>query len=312
MSEIIIYNFGGQNFLYFTDLVSLWIHFRDLLTVHGRIQQKYIATTKAAIRESSLVSECASLPTISCCLVEEPRSSSKRARLVLNDFLLAVLNMIQKQKQQIAKEKKRNSTKKTPKGFSYSNRQNMFSVSSDTWKPSSQRRGHVATKEATIHIPKKNTTNNFRFHCLREKCGNTVTKARSNVRRVIINVAAMRRKTIIQAWTRHRVKRSRNSLLWSKDTNRAIAFGPSTLKTSVKERAMRSKVNVFFCFVKNKTLIIVNRFPTRMNKEATDTNTMRIFWICELSSSDLLTPFTAFPAGDAMCFLVSQAGNATF
>ena len=40
-----------------------------------------------------------------------------------------------------------------------------------------------------------------------------------------------------------------------------MAFGPSMVKTSVNERAMISKLNVFFLLVNCQTLMIVNKFP---------------------------------------------------
>lgn len=117
----------------------------------------------------------------------------------------------------------------------------------------------------------------------------------------------MRRKTTNQAWTLHKVKRSWNSLLLSKNMYKPIAFGPSMVKTSVNERAMISKLNVFFLLVNCKTLMIVNKFPARIKKENTNRTTITVMWISEVSLSDARFPFAL-----SASMFVKQLCNSSF
>lgn len=106
----------------------------------------------------------------------------------------------------------------------------------------------------------------------------------------------MRKNTISQAWTLHKVKRSFNSLLLSKIAYKAIPLGPSTLKTSVNERDTISKVYVFFLRVNCKMLTIVNEFPTRIRTEQTNRTTASEMWASAVSVGNSRSPFVLMSA----------------
>lgn len=106
----------------------------------------------------------------------------------------------------------------------------------------------------------------------------------------------MRKNTISQAWTLHKVKRSFNSLLLSKIAYKAIPLGPSTLKTSVNERDTTSKVYVFFLRVNCKMLTIVNEFPTRIRTEQTNRTTASEMWASAVSVGNSRSPFVLMSA----------------
>lgn len=129
----------------------------------------------------------------------------------------------------------------------------------------------------------------------------------SKTSRAIIRDSAMRRKTSNQAWTLHRVKSSSNSLFLSKYVYKAIAFGPSMVKTSANERSTISKLNVFFRLVNCKTLMIVNRFSARIKNENTSRMTITTMWISDVSLGDARSPFSL---SDSM--LVKRYCNSSF